>query len=182
MLQHCVRSHVFTLVALATTEQTKQLSPWKQQCRDSEWSNREVWWHNRELQGNCSCLRVCDWGLHVCVHRVWLNKRTARTRSASVSHLFSQAGKWSDIGCCVSFCLCSHKHHWPLVSMLSCCSSPVLRLMTEWELRRGTALSLSLPLQWTQSQSFTATPRRKVCLFVTLHASFLFSLLHFYSL
>lgn len=56
--------------------------------------------------------------------------------------------------------------------MLSCCSPPVFRLMTEWELRRGTALSLTSPLQWTQSPSSTATPRRKVCLFVPLYASF----------
>lgn len=50
--------------------------------------------------------------------------------------------------------------------MLSCCPPAALRLMIEWELRRGTALSLSLPRPWTQPQSSTATPRRKVCLYL----------------
>lgn len=55
-LQHCVHSHVFTLVARATTERTKQPSPWKQQRRESEWSDREARWRNGELQGNRACI------------------------------------------------------------------------------------------------------------------------------
>ena len=53
-LEHSIQSHVFASVALATTERTKQLSPWNQQHCASECI----------LQLQCVCLCAC-----VCARR-----------------------------------------------------------------------------------------------------------------
>lgn len=52
-----------------------------------------------------------------------------------------------------------------IIKPVYCCSPPALRPTTESELRKGTALSLTSPLRWTQSSNSTATPKIKVSLF-----------------
>lgn len=109
-----------------------------------EWMKQKGGVSCRETLYVCEC--VFDWGLCVCVYP---------------SSLVEQKNDDDQISYVMFPPVCTVTS---TTDFLSCCSPSVLRLMTECELRRGTALSLSLPLQWTQSQSSTATPRRKVCL------------------